>query len=605
MARLELRFFGAPRMVLDGRPVKLDRHKAEALLAYLVVEPGEHRRSELAVLLWPEHPPARARAALRRTLFALSEVIGRNWFEADGGSMAFGRDRSVWADVIAFEESWTRASGHPHGPRDACEACIDELSRAVALQPSDFLSGLVLRDAPRFDDWQRAMAERLRALRAEALEGCVRFHTERAQADEALSFAREWASQDPLDEKSHEAVMKLLVAGGRRGAALRLYEDYVRRLENELGIEPPESMTALCRQLRLRLASGRDSAVEVFQNGVKSGVSRSEGLDVAIARWKSACHRGDARALDGALDSFHCRLDQGGLYQEGNVLLELALGSVSDARLVGRVLARQGVLYSCTGRLEKARALLEEGLRLAVVAGNPLELGYCQNRLGYVLFALGHRDRGLRLVRLSVKRYREAESASGLSWALNVMGHLSIGGERALPILANSLDLARKSSDEPRIASVLNSLGKEALARKEFTRARRRLEQSLERRRDRRHRIGIADTLNNLGSAFLGLGQVGSATGALEEAFDVARSIDARPLLVEILLGMARLHRTERQLERAAELASSALHLPGGWSDGKDRARTVLAELSRELPARSLAEAVAKGRALESFPGGP
>ncbi|HXV63936.1 MAG TPA: BTAD domain-containing putative transcriptional regulator [Vicinamibacteria bacterium] len=605
MARLELRFFGAPRMLLDGRPIKLDRHKAEALLAYLVVEAGEHRRSELAVLLWPEHPPARARAALRRTLFALSEAIGRDWLEGDGGSMAFCRGRSVWADVIAFEESWTRASGHPHGPRDACAACIDELSRAVALQPSDFLSGLALRDAPRFDDWQRMEAERLRALRAEALEGCVRFHTERAQVDEALAFAREWASQDPLDEKSHEAMMKLLVAGGRRGAAIRLYEDYARRLEDELAIEPPESMTALCRQLRLRRAPGRNGAVELSKNESEGSVSRSDGLDVAIARWKSACHLGDARALDGALDSFHRRLDQGGLYEEGNVLLELALGAVADAPLVGRVLARQGVLYSCTGRLEKARALLEEGLRLAPSAGNPLELGYCQNRLGYVLFALGHRDRGLRLVRLSVERYREAESTSGLSWALNVLGHLSIGGERALPLLADSLDLARRSSDEQRIASVLNSLGKEALAREEFARARPHLEQSLELRRDRRHRIGIADTLNNLASAFLGLGRASAATRAIEEALDVARSIDARPLLVEILLGKALIRRTERQLERAAELASSALHLPGGWSDGKDRARTVLAELSRELPARSLAEAVERGRALESFPVGP
>ena len=79
--------------------------------------------------------------------------------------------------------------------------------------------------------------------------------------------------------------------------------------------------------------------------------------------------------------------------------LELALGAVDEGPTLGRILARQGVLYGCTGRLEKARALIEAGLRAARARRDRIETAYCTNRLGGILFALGDYRRARSLLR--------------------------------------------------------------------------------------------------------------------------------------------------------------------------------------------------------------
>ncbi len=76
MSQLSICLFGPPTLMLDGRPVMLDRWKAVALLAYLAVEDRPHRRDGLATLLWPELSQAKARNGLRRCL-------DKNWFSPE------------------------------------------------------------------------------------------------------------------------------------------------------------------------------------------------------------------------------------------------------------------------------------------------------------------------------------------------------------------------------------------------------------------------------------------------------------------------------------------------------------------------------------------
>ena len=86
--RLALYLLGPPRIECDGAPIKLDRRKAIALLAYLAVagqRPGgeKHRRDSLVNLLWPEYDGPRGRAALRHTLYSLKKSLAGPWLEVD------------------------------------------------------------------------------------------------------------------------------------------------------------------------------------------------------------------------------------------------------------------------------------------------------------------------------------------------------------------------------------------------------------------------------------------------------------------------------------------------------------------------------------------
>ena len=71
VSRLALFLLGPPRIELDGEPVRIQRRKAVALLAYLAVTGRSHSRDALATLLWPEYDQSSARAGLRVALAAL------------------------------------------------------------------------------------------------------------------------------------------------------------------------------------------------------------------------------------------------------------------------------------------------------------------------------------------------------------------------------------------------------------------------------------------------------------------------------------------------------------------------------------------------------
>ncbi|MGD9049154.1 MAG: SARP family transcriptional regulator, partial [Anaerolineae bacterium] len=160
MSRLALYLLGPPIIERDGVPIKLDRRKAIALLAYLAVTGKSHRRDSLVNLLWPDYDSTRGRAALRRTLYALRKALAGAWLEADREEIGLapptgpstGPGQALWVDVDQFHRHLAECDTHRHSASQVCSTCIDSLTEAVALVRGDFLSGFSLKDSVNFDD---------------------------------------------------------------------------------------------------------------------------------------------------------------------------------------------------------------------------------------------------------------------------------------------------------------------------------------------------------------------------------------------------------------------------------------------------------------------
>ena len=75
MARLSVALFGAPEGRHGRRIVAFPTRKAMAILAYLLVEGGAHRRDKLTALFWPESDEGAGRATLRSTLARLRDGL--------------------------------------------------------------------------------------------------------------------------------------------------------------------------------------------------------------------------------------------------------------------------------------------------------------------------------------------------------------------------------------------------------------------------------------------------------------------------------------------------------------------------------------------------
>src|SRR5262245_14559689 len=239
MARLTLTLLGGFRAHLDpGAPLAFPTRKAQALLAYLAMPPGEaHPRDKLASLLWGSTIETTARTSLRQTLYSLRRDLRRakdNPLNADGNMVSLQTD-AITVDVVEFER--LIAAGTPSA-----------LAEAIALYRGDLLDGLDVQEPP-FEDWLLGQRERLHETAVRALARLLAHQRATGSTEAAVQSALRLLALDPLQEPAHRALMQLYVETGRRAAALRQYQLCQSTLRRELRAEPDKETTRLYEEI--------------------------------------------------------------------------------------------------------------------------------------------------------------------------------------------------------------------------------------------------------------------------------------------------------------------------------------------------------------------
>jgi DNA-binding SARP family transcriptional activator len=265
LPELELRLLGPPSIQAGDVFVQVDTRKATALLVFLALEGGPQQRDGLAALFWPESDQKHARGALRRTLFALREAIGREWISADRETIHLNSSPPVWIDVVEFEQFLDEARGHSHSGAQLCPDCEALYRKAVELYRDDFMSGFSLRDSPGFDNWQFYHAQALRRRFGEALRALVEAGSSSGDYARSIEYARRWLAADPLNENAHRALMRLYAWSGQRSAAVRQYRECVRVLREELGVAPLKETTELDERIRAGELPERPAEVDALR----------------------------------------------------------------------------------------------------------------------------------------------------------------------------------------------------------------------------------------------------------------------------------------------------------------------------------------------------
>ena len=261
--------FGPPRLETTGATPPLPRARGRALLAYLATTGRPTTRDALAALLWPDHAPADARNNLRRELSLLRQALGEEMIAADRAHVALDPaalgDGRLWIDVATFEGHVAAAEAHRrgdhrrgdhrHAPGDLCAECVAWLEQAEALYTADFLAGFALPDSAPFDEWQSAVAGRLRAV-VDAVRARLAAHhlaqgdSAGRDTDRALDLAGRRLAADPLNEAAHRDRLLALALAGRQSAALAEHEHFARLLAQEIGAPPEPATLALVENVR-------------------------------------------------------------------------------------------------------------------------------------------------------------------------------------------------------------------------------------------------------------------------------------------------------------------------------------------------------------------
>ena len=239
-----LRALGLTDLSAPGQPRArevLAQPKRFAFLTYLLVaQPrGWKRRDALLSHFWPETDQEQGRQVLRQTVYLLRQQLGQEVIESRGKEELAANTAVVGCDVVAFEEALAEGRA----------------AQALEQYHGDFLAGLHVPDASaELEEWISAERLRLRGLAKEASRALREAEERAGHASGAAFWARRAASYDPLDERSAQELMELLVRQGDRTGAVRVYDELARRLHEELDVEPGAPLRRLGEDLRARVA---------------------------------------------------------------------------------------------------------------------------------------------------------------------------------------------------------------------------------------------------------------------------------------------------------------------------------------------------------------
>jgi DNA-binding SARP family transcriptional activator len=190
---------------------------ARKLIALLALRGGEASRQASADGLWPDMTEDSGRASLRRSLWQVPRgwvsVVGENLVleaECDLPEARAAAVRAIGGEPVTFDE-------------------IDLLS-------SDVLPGW-------HDEWVLPIHDEFRTLRVQALEAACRTLLAHGNLPLAIQAGTAALMAEPLRESAAEAVIEVHLAQHNRYEALRCYDALVKRLQDELSVQPMRELT--------------------------------------------------------------------------------------------------------------------------------------------------------------------------------------------------------------------------------------------------------------------------------------------------------------------------------------------------------------------------
>lgn len=188
----------------------------QRLVAYLAIQGHPVRRSTVAAAIWPDVDETRARSNLRSTLSrlgALAPVV-----HATAASLGIAPDV-----VIDVEDLQRQVTGEPlsTGGRHAFDL--------------ELLPGWE-------EEWVALERERFRQLELHLLDDVVTASVNDGRHGDGVDAALRAIRLDPWRESSHAGLLRALLAGGNRAAALAHFRRFAAQMREELGLPPSRDL---------------------------------------------------------------------------------------------------------------------------------------------------------------------------------------------------------------------------------------------------------------------------------------------------------------------------------------------------------------------------
>jgi predicted ATPase/DNA-binding SARP family transcriptional activator len=260
-----------PLRVCDvaGRDVTPEGALQRRLLALLVLRRGRVVSVDSVIdVLWSVRPPRDPVAAVQNHVFRLRRGLPVDVIESTGTGYRMTASR-IDLDADRLVAALAAPEAEPAGL-----ATIDAILERW--------QGPAYPELDDVDDG-RAEAVRLQELRVRAMERRAEWRLATGVTDGLVAELTALVDQEPLRERPRALLMAVLAKAGRTAEALRVYDDFRRRLGDELGIEPSPALAAQHADLLAGTDAGVWKPASRLPVPVTSLVGREALVDEVVA----------------------------------------------------------------------------------------------------------------------------------------------------------------------------------------------------------------------------------------------------------------------------------------------------------------------------------
>ncbi|MBE7556168.1 MAG: helix-turn-helix domain-containing protein [Anaerolineales bacterium] len=261
----------------------------------------------------------------------------------------------------------------------------------------------------------------------------------------------------------------------------------------------------------------------------------------------------------------------------------------NDPALLIHSLIYSGIIMHLNGEINQAQVRLSEGLACAEAGGDEWFAAYARLNQGYIASLLGRYEEGYEQMRASLASMRTIGDPHAITLGLNFisptvieLGHY----EEAEAYLQESLVLCTELGNRWGLGTAFRFLGLAALAQKKIPEAETFINYSLDVFNEFVTGWDIVLSLVYLGEIKAAAGDLLEARRIFLEALPLALEVQATPLALDALVGLAYLMAWTGQAEQALELSICVSCHPASTQEARDRAEQLGVELEAQLTAQ-------------------
>jgi predicted ATPase/DNA-binding XRE family transcriptional regulator len=287
------------------------------------------------------------------------------------------------------------------------------------------------------------------------------------------------------------------------------------------------------------------------------------------------------------------------------ILRPLAEGGLPAARDgLSNTLAFLGMLTVSLGDYTNGNRFLNEGLEIKRANKDGWGIAFCLRQLGVLGFYQGAFDEADRLLNEGLEVSRALGNAWAIAYSLDFLSTAAYARgsyAEAEKLLREGLTLSQLVGDRFTTAYALNGLGLVKQSLGEHAEALQLLEDSISIWREIGDLGSMAQSLNNLGIVFLEMNELLEAQKSFIEALSVAKNTGLIPVMLDALIGEAKIRKANEKIKSAFEAAWVVSQHPSSSHATRTHAGKMCVEMEMQLKPDDIELIQAKSSTVESI----